>query len=150
MPEYHFTSRSAEETQTLAAKLAQDLKPGDVLALVGDLASGKTTFVQGLAAHYKIEEYASSPTFTYINEYHGGSQDLIHIDAYRLKSGEELVSMGLWDYLESDASMVIEWADIVQSVLPPDSIHMSFLADDEISTQRHITIHSSRPLDLSL
>ncbi len=148
MQEYRFSTESASATQAFAERFASQLQSGDVVALVGDLAAGKTTLVQGMAAYFKVEEYASSPTFTYINEYHGRNGDLIHIDAYRLKSGEELISMGLWEYLDSDAVIVIEWADIVQSVLPTDCIHIRLLADEANREQRHITIRSARKLDL--
>lgn len=147
MFEYRFKTRSAEETQHLAKLLATQLRSGDVLAMVGDLAAGKTTFTQGLTQHFDVAEYALSPTFTYINEYHGETQDIIHIDAYRLNTGEELISMGIWEYFESDAIIIIEWADIVASAIPPDSFSLIFKhgADDE--QVREILMHSPREMD---
>jgi tRNA threonylcarbamoyladenosine biosynthesis protein TsaE len=147
---YSIHTSSAAETAKLAAKLGPQLRAGDVVALVGNLAAGKTTFVQGLARAYKVEEYASSPTFTYINEYNSPTIKLIHIDAYRLNNGEELIAMGLWEYFEEEAVILIEWADIVSSALPPESIHMRLKADPKDEQLRHIEIDSPRELDLEL
>ncbi len=147
MYEYHLFTHSPEETIKLATQIAAQLMPGDVLAMQGNLASGKTTFTQGLTAYFEIEEYALSPTFTYINEYHGKSQDVIHIDAYRLNSGEELISMGIWEYYDSGAIIVIEWADIVAEAIPEDAIGMSFRTLSGEANGREILIHSPRPLE---
>ncbi len=146
MHEYHFFTHSPEETTLLAMKMAAELLPGDVLAMRGNLASGKTTFTQGLTSYFDIAEYALSPTFTYINEYHGKSQDVIHIDAYRLTSGAELITMGIWEYYESGAIIVIEWADIVAAAIPEDAIGMSFRAVAGEDNGREIVIHSPRLL----
>ncbi|NQV30259.1 MAG: tRNA (adenosine(37)-N6)-threonylcarbamoyltransferase complex ATPase subunit type 1 TsaE [Candidatus Marinimicrobia bacterium] len=147
MHEYHLFSHSPEETVELATKIAAQLLPGDVLAMRGNLASGKTTFTQGLTSYFEIAEYALSPTFTYINEYHGKIQDLIHIDAYRLTSGEELISMGIWEYFDSGAIIIIEWADIVASAIPEDAIGMSFRTLPGEDNGREILIHSPRQLE---
>ena len=147
---YHFQTHTPEETAELARRLATQLTPGDILAMSGNLASGKTTFTQGLTAYFDIKEYALSPTFTYINEYHGETQDIIHIDAYRLSSGEELISMGIWEYFDSGAIVIIEWADIVASAIPEDAIGMSFRTIDGEENGREIKIHSPRELELSL
>jgi len=148
MYQYRFVTHSPEETARLAGKLAAQLNPGDVLAMSGNLASGKTTFTQGLTAFFNIAEYALSPTFTYINEYHGASQDIIHIDAYRLNHGEELVSMGIWEYYESGAIVIIEWADIVASAIPEDAIGMSFRVVEGETNGREILIQSPRALEI--
>ncbi len=145
---YHKQTHSHEETVELAKKLAAQLIPGDVLAMSGNLASGKTTFTQGLTAHFEITEYALSPTFTYINEYHGKQQDIVHIDAYRLSAGQELIDMGIWEYYESEAIVVIEWADIVAEAIPEDAIGMSFRALEDDENGREILIQSPRKLDL--
>jgi len=146
--EYRLITRSPGETQDFARHLLKQLIAGDILALVGDLAAGKTTFTQGLAAALAVDEYAASPTFTYINEYHGADLDLIHVDAYRLHRGDELEAMGFWEYLEKPAIAVIEWADIVQSILPPDAFHLRFRAHDEEATWRIIQVTSPRSLEL--
>jgi len=148
MHKYQIKTNSAIETQKLAARLAEQLRSGDILAMSGDLASGKTTFTQGLTAYFEVEEYTLSPTFTYINEYHGKTQDVIHIDAYRLNRGEELIGMGIWDYYESGAIVVIEWADIVADAIPEDAFGLSFRRADDDDNKREILIDAPRELDL--
>lgn len=150
MQVYHFKTNSPDETGALAKNLASQLEPGDVLAMSGNLASGKTTFTQGLTAYFKIKEYALSPTFTYINEYHGASQDIIHIDAYRLNNGEELISMGIWEYYDSGAIVIIEWADIVATAIPENAFGISLRAIEGVENGREILIHAPRSLELSL
>lgn len=148
--QYLIKTHSPDETSQLAQEIAAQLKPGDILAMSGNLASGKTTFTQGLTRFFDIKEYALSPTFTYINEYHGSHQDIIHIDAYRLSSGEELISMGIWDYYDSGAIVIIEWADIVAGAIPEDAFGLSFRVTEGEENGREILIHSPRELELSL
>ncbi len=150
MHHYRFQTHSAEETVQLAQKLAAQLLPGDILAMSGNLASGKTTFTQGLTSFFDIKEYALSPTFTYINEYHGEKQDIIHIDAYRLSSGAELISMGIWEYYDSGAIIIIEWADIVADAVPLDAFGLGFLSIEGQETSRDIIIQAPRELNLKL
>ena len=145
---YALRTTSVTEMQNLARLLAAALQPGDIVALIGNLASGKTTFTQGLTTYFEIEEYASSPTFTYINEYHTAELTLLHIDAYRLHSGAELVDMGFWDYLEQGAIAIIEWADIVADILPDDAIRITLSAVAETPSDRQIEISSPRELNL--
>ena len=148
MYSYHIRTNSAEQTRAAAHKLAEQLMPGDVLAMSGDLASGKTTFTQGISEFFKVEEYALSPTFTYINEYHGKTQEIIHIDAYRLHNGQELIDMGIWEYYESDAIVIIEWADIVAEAVPEDAIGLSFRTVEHNENVREIMINTPRELVL--
>ena len=145
---YRLKTRSAGDTQALARQIAAQLQPGDILAMTGDLAAGKTTFTQGLTQYFAIEEYALSPTFTYINEYHGASQDIVHIDAYRLNNGEELISMGLWDYFESGAIIIIEWADIVASAIPDDAFGLHFRHFEGDANVREILLTAPRKLEI--
>jgi len=146
---YRLKTQSATETQTLAKTIASQLLPGDILAMVGNLAAGKTTFTQGISQYFKVAEYALSPTFTYINEYHGENQDIIHIDAYRLTSGEELISMGIWDYFESEAITIIEWADLVASAVPPEALSLNFRHGSDGPDTREILLTSPRELEIS-
>lgn len=103
-------TRSARETQHLAARLAQRLEAGDAIWLSGDLGAGKTTFAQGLGAGLGVSAPIISPTFVLIREY-AGRLPLYHIDLYRLDSPRELVNLGLRDYLDGDGVCVIEWAE---------------------------------------
>jgi len=109
MPEIYRT-RSPEETRALGEALARRLSPGDLVALLGDLGAGKTTFVQGLARGLGVppEVYVTSPSFTLVNEY-PGRVPLFHVDLYRL-SPEETEELGLAEML-SRGVMVVEWAE---------------------------------------
>lgn len=112
---------SPKETEAWATRLAHTLKGGDILALEGDLGAGKTTLVRGIAAGLAIDPTkVSSPTFALMNEYEGASLTLVHIDAYRMHSPEELAGLG-WDRLIEDTTVVIavEWPSKVEGALPP-------------------------------
>lgn len=116
-------TKSAEETRNFALNLAKKLKGGEVLALYGDLGSGKTTFVQGLARGLGIKRRVTSASFVLVKEYkvetEGTVEKLIHIDLYRLHSEEEIANLGLQEkFLEPQALVVIEWADRLGKALP--------------------------------
>jgi len=116
------------ETKELARKLAQRLIGGEVICLVGELGSGKTTFVQGLAEGLGIEAPIISPTFTIVREYFG-RLSLFHIDAYRLNglSVDEIQKqIGLWDYMERGGVVAIEWADLIADALPSERLDIIF------------------------
>lgn len=135
-----WVTHSPEETQALAATVAEHLHPGDVLTLEGDLGTGKTTFSQGLAQGLGITEPIASPTFTLIKEYHSGRIPLYHMDAYRLEGeGEEL---GWEEYFHGDGVCLVEWASRIESWLPQDrmAIHIDRL--DENSRRFRITVPS--------
>ena len=125
----HHTN-SPEETWALAAEIAEELRPGAVLALHGDLGAGKTCFIQGLAAALEIDEPITSPTYTLIGEYEG-RLPLHHIDLYRLSGPEEALGLGLEEYFESEGITAIEWAERADGLLPPDLIHIRIDADTE-------------------
>ena len=113
-----FESFSPEYTQNLGKALGELLLPGDFLGLIGDLGAGKTAFTKGIAKGLDIDDAITSPTFTIINEYHGRGA-LAHMDAYRIKSLEELQNIGFDDYLE-DHIVVMEWANLVEEMLPQE------------------------------
>lgn len=102
---------SPEETEALAAGLAGGLRPGDCVGLIGELGSGKTCFVKGLARGLGAQGYIKSPSFTIINIYEGGRLPLYHIDLYRLSGMEEFREAGLEDYIYGNGVSVIEWVD---------------------------------------
>jgi tRNA threonylcarbamoyladenosine biosynthesis protein TsaE len=120
-----FISDSVEDTWSIAEKLAEKLPPGSVLALHGDLGSGKTCFVTGIAQALGIDEPITSPTFTIINEYHG-TLDLYHMDLYRISDPDELFSLGLDEYFNSKGITVAEWAERAGDLLPPTTINITF------------------------
>jgi tRNA threonylcarbamoyladenosine biosynthesis protein TsaE len=138
-------SDSAEATQALAERLMQNLPPGSVLALHGDLGSGKTCFVTGIARAINITEPITSPTFTMINEYNDGTLPLCHMDLYRIQDPDELFSLGLDDYLEYSGITILEWAERAGDLLPAQTIHIHFEVM-ETPTSRHITIKSPNGL----
>ena len=113
---------SEADTRMLGLEIANALEPGDVVALIGDLGTGKTALTKYIAEGLGVKEEISSPTFTIIKEYRSGRLPLYHFDVYRLGSGEELLDIGAEDMLEGDGACVIEWADIVADVLPEDSL----------------------------
>ncbi len=104
------TSRSPEETQSIGRILGNYSHPGDVILLIGGLGSGKTCLTQGILWGLGVEEYARSPTFVLMSEYHG-RLPLYHMDLYRLDSLREIADLGLEEYLDGDGVSVIEWAD---------------------------------------
>ena len=113
---------SEESTRTLGLEIADALEPGDVVALTGDLGSGKTALTRYIAEGLGVKETISSPTFTIVKEYRSGRLPLYHFDVYRLGSGEELLDIGAEEMLEGDGVCVIEWADIAADVLPGDAL----------------------------
>ncbi|MFQ6117763.1 MAG: tRNA (adenosine(37)-N6)-threonylcarbamoyltransferase complex ATPase subunit type 1 TsaE [Candidatus Bipolaricaulia bacterium] len=139
-----FISRSPQETIELGERMAQELRPGDCLALVGELGAGKTTLIKGLARGLGIpEDEVISPTFMLIREHRGGRLPLFHVDAYRIAKPEELQEIGLEEYLLSDEGItVIEWADRVREIIPAGciEIRIQILSLDE----RRISILSPR------
>ena len=117
-------TKSAAETQALAARLAAEMPPGTVLCLHGDLGAGKTCFVQGLARALGVRRPVGSPTFTLINEYKG-PKPLAHIDLYRIRGAGDAFGLGLEDYLFHYPGIVaIEWAERVAELLPEECWHV--------------------------
>ena len=115
------TTRSESETADVGRTLAAQLAAGDVILLYGDLGTGKTAFVRGLAVGLGIpEENVSSPTFTLVQEYRGGRLPLFHVDLYRLNDPREIEDLGL-DEIAADAVLAIEWAEKLRRP-PPDAI----------------------------
>ena len=140
-------SKSPEETQALAADLAAELstrggsasggKSGAVLALYGELGSGKTCFVQGLARALGVRQPVTSPTFTIVNEYRG-RRPLVHMDLYRIHDPEELRGIDFESYLDTEGITVIEWAERSGNWLPGNTLHIYFEtgADPAVRTIR--------------
>ena len=116
-------TRSAEETKNFGQKIGENIQPGTILALYGDLGSGKTVFVQGLGAGLNVPEdyYITSPTYTLINEYPGRIK-LFHVDLYRIDNPGEMEDTGLDDVFGNDVVAAIEWADRLGDNLPKDHI----------------------------
>lgn len=120
--------RSSSHTEQFGSTVGRRLQRGDVIALVGELGAGKTTFVRGVASGTGLDPHiVSSPTFTFIQEY-AGALTLAHVDLYRLEQSRELADTGLTEYLNGDFVVLIEWADRLPASWMPDdylSIHFS-------------------------
>jgi len=131
-----FVSHSAEETRAMGARLARALPDGTVVALVGELGSGKTTFVQGAAAGLGIRpgaddigetEGVTSPTFVLVREHHGrDGRTLVHVDAHRLTGAAELRDLGSDDFLKVRGVAFVEWAERVEDALPEPRLVLRF------------------------
>jgi tRNA threonylcarbamoyladenosine biosynthesis protein TsaE len=141
---------SADETGKLGQRLAQPLRGGDVIALSGDLGSGKTTFTQGMARGLGIRAAVTSPTFVLVNRYQApDGRVLQHADCYRLANASlEMWDIGLTDLYEGDDIVVIEWADRIPGLLPDDYLAIAFTYLDERRRQLRFMAHGERPTAL--
>jgi tRNA threonylcarbamoyladenosine biosynthesis protein TsaE len=114
---------SPEETERIAGQFAAHLPVNQILALHGDLGAGKTTFVRGLARHWKITEAITSPTFNLYTIYQGERQ-LIHLDAYRLGSSDDLEPLMIEDFMRPPWCFVVEWPEHIADALLEDTWHL--------------------------
>ena len=131
-----FITKSARETLAFARKFAKTLKGGETIALVGNLGAGKTVFTKGLAAGLGIKDVVNSPTFVLMKLYNiknlrSRIQNLLHVDAYRINDQQELIDIGINDYLgQEDVVTVIEWADRVKKILPKGATYIKLSGKD--------------------
>lgn len=133
-----FLTGKPEETQEIAKKFAQELAGGEVLALFGDLGSGKTTFMQGLAKGLGIKQRIISPTFILQRSYkvkssqEQGIKHLHHLDLYRLKGKRDIQGLSLSELFRNDSVVAIEWADKIKDLLPQQhiEIHFTYVAEE--------------------
>lgn len=133
-----FESNSTDETIKFAKDLSGELKPGDVVALTGELGAGKTCFTKGLAEGMGVTGYVKSPSFTILNIYDDGRLPFYHIDLYRIENKLELVDLGLDEYVYGKGVTVIEWAERIEDELPPNTIRINIEYIDE--TKRKIKV----------
>jgi len=136
MSRLELISHSPEQTQRLGVRIGELALPGDIFLLVGDLGTGKTCLTQGIAWGLGIKEYTMSPSFVIVRELYG-RLPLYHIDLYRLEHIEEIMELGLDDYLYGSGVCVVEWAEKGLSILPAEHllIQISYLSDTERSFQ---------------
>ena len=137
------TSYSEEETREIATRLAQEMTPGMVVAMVGDLGAGKTCFVRGMARALGVPEEVpvTSPTFAIMNVYDQGRLPVYHFDLYRLADEDELEAVGFRDYVGGAGVAVIEWADRIPDVMPQGSIWVR-ISDGVEPNERTIIVES--------
>ncbi|MBP3607958.1 MAG: tRNA (adenosine(37)-N6)-threonylcarbamoyltransferase complex ATPase subunit type 1 TsaE [Treponema sp.] len=133
-----FFTNSPEETINLGIKIGSHLKPGDVIAMQGTLAAGKTTITKGIAKALNVTETITSPTFCLISEYEG-KIPLYHMDVYRLEGTDDFINLGVDDIIYGNGVCIIEWSEKIMEELPKNTIILK-LEPIENSEQRKITI----------
>ena len=132
---------SAEETYELGRQLGRQAEAGAVYTLIGDLGVGKTVLTQGVAAGLGIEEPISSPTFTIVQIYEAGRLPFYHFDVYRIGDVEEMDEIGYEDYFYGDGICLIEWANLIEEILPSEYTKITIEKDlDKGFDYRRITI----------
>jgi tRNA threonylcarbamoyladenosine biosynthesis protein TsaE len=121
---WDIVTESEAETRLVGAQLAASLSGNALVAISGDLGSGKTALVRGMCEHERCAEQVSSPTFTIINEY-AGRRAVYHIDLYRLSSPQEMLDIGLDDVFRADGLVIVEWAERALPILPEPRIEIA-------------------------
>ena len=133
-----------EEINLIAEKLAEIVKKDETIALIGDLGTGKTTFVKVFAKKIGIREIVKSPTFNIVHEYHSGSIPLFHFDVYRLASSDELYEIGFDDYINNNGIKLIEWSDLIEQDVPEQYIEIKLFHNDDTSRIIDISYHGEK------
>ena len=140
-----YTSLCEEDTLELGQNLAERLRHGDVVAMYGDLGTGKTEFIRGVCTALGVSDLISSPTFTIINEYEGSRAGAVipiyHIDLYRIESGKDLEEIGLPDVLADQLSVkLVEWSEHAEALLPSRRFEVRLSQMDDDENGRSITV----------
>lgn len=130
---------SVAETMHLGEALGKRVEKGTTVCLTGDLGTGKTHFAKGFALGMGIRDHITSPTFTIVNEYHEGRLPFYHFDVYRVHDADEILDIGFEEYVFGQGVTLIEWADLIESILPDSFIHVN-LEKTENPDERKITI----------
>ena len=134
-------TNSPQETFSAGRQLGEKAFPGQVITLTGDLGVGKTVFTQGLAKGLGIEEPVNSPTFTIVQVYDEGRLPLYHFDVYRIGDIEEMEEIGYEDYFYGEGICLVEWANLIEELIPEDAVHVTIEKDLEKGFDyRRITI----------
>ncbi len=137
---FQIISHSPEETQAIGRILGCSAEAGDIFLLVGGLGAGKTCLTQGIVWGLRVDEYARSPTFVLVSQYHG-RLTLYHMDLYRLDTIDEIADLGLDEYLFGDGVCVVEWAEKASEVFPEQHVLVRIDYVDE--TSRRLTLIGS-------
>ena len=135
---YKITSYSERDTIELAQNLESEHFPNMVICLIGDLGSGKTVFTKGFAAALAVQEEVTSPTFNIIKEYTSGELPLYHMDVYRLDGKAE--DLGIEEYFSKGGITLIEWADMIEDILPEERLDIKIKLSSEDENTRLISI----------
>lgn len=142
---FKYTSRSIEDTFTLAENIESEKFENMVICLNGDLGSGKTVFVKGFANSLRISENITSPTFNIIKEYYSGELPLFHMDVYRINENDEI---GIEDYFYKKGVTIIEWSEIVADKLPSERLDININYVDDFTRLFILEPHGSKYEDL--
>ncbi len=126
-----FETDGPERTMEIAEDIAKDLKSGSVITLDGDLGAGKTVFSKGLAKGLGVKEIVDSPTFTVLKIYESGRLPLYHFDVYRIGDADEMYDIGFEEYLYGDGVSLIEWAGLIEDLIPENAIRINIKRNDE-------------------
>lgn len=140
---FTFITKDEQETKKIARALSTVLRPGDVLALDGELGAGKTIFAKGIAEGLGVQEPIDSPTFTIVKEY-AGKVPFYHLDVYRLEADEPL---GLEEYLDGDGVCLVEWASRIADWLPEETIKIQLLVQHDQSRMIKLTTKEPRVMN---
>jgi len=144
--DYKITTRNELETIELAQNIESEKFSNMVICLTGDLGSGKTVFTKGFAHAMEIDETVTSPTFNIIKEYLTGDMPLYHMDVYRLN--EKSDELGIEEYYDKGGVTIIEWADLIPDLLPPNRLDIKFKVIDEDTRVLLITPHGKEYEDI--
>jgi len=131
-------SNCPDDTLTAGFEFAKTLKPGDIVALNGDLGMGKTVFVKGIAGYFRVKDYVVSPSYTLLNIY-SGETDIYHFDIYRLETEDDLFNIGYFEYENAGGIVIVEWAENLPEIFDkPEVIHVDIEREGEVT--RKITV----------
>ena len=144
--QYKITTYSEDDTIELAQNIESEKFPNMVICLIGDLGSGKTVFAKAFAKALGINDNITSPTFNIIKEYDGGEMIMFHMDVYRLSDIKQ--DLGIEEYFTKRGVCIIEWADLIEDILPKNRLDIKFKMIDENTRQIVITPHGNKYEDL--
>lgn len=116
--------KNETETTDFGVNLGREVRPGSVIALMGDLGTGKTTLTKAIAKGLGISDMITSPTFNIVKEYRDGRLPLYHFDVYRIGDVEEMYELGYEEYFYGNGVCVVEWADLIEELLPEDAVRI--------------------------
>ena len=139
---FTFVAKNEQDTERLGKALANHLRPGTAVGLIGPLGAGKTRLVQAFAVAVGVPPgRVTSPTFVLVNEYTGGRLPVYHFDTYRLKDSDEFLNLGPDEYFDSAGVTFVEWADRVEPLLPQDRLEITI--DPVSETERRFKVHGT-------
>ncbi len=124
-----YDSLDEKQTYEIGKQIGMEVKPGQVIALLGDLGVGKTVFVKGFAKGLGIEESVNSPTFTIVQIYEEGRMPLYHFDVYRIGDPEEMDEIGYEDYFYGQGVSLVEWANLIEELMPKETMWITIEKD---------------------